>query len=197
MPRMPYRSYAPPAFCPTHGLFPANQFPISPNSVGQTIIGSKQLCPTCGHPSEIIPGIYNHTPSGLNILLDPSISPEALQALKSIAEKFQRNEISAEEAQRAAEAVVPGTGKLFDVKNWSDIAQATLAASIIGAIGIVAAAGINATKTGDSHTHNVHVSLQDPSLSDQGNTPTRVPRKKPGHPDEPTKAPTPKPKPVQ
>jgi len=89
---------------------------------------------------EIIPGTYDSHQDRLNILIDDSISLDALNAIRKLAEQVQRGEISPKEAKEAAEQIAPKSAKLFDIANWSDQAQATLLAAIIGAIAIVVAA---------------------------------------------------------
>ncbi len=134
------------AFCTLHGLFPATAIAIAPGaSVG--VLGCIITCPQCGTPSEIIPGTYlAHTNQAgvdrINLLIDPSISLPALGAIRKLAERAQAGEISAEQAKREAEKIHPKAGKLFDIANWSDQAKATLYASVIGAVAIIAAARI-------------------------------------------------------
>ncbi|PBC01232.1 hypothetical protein CK220_27305 [Mesorhizobium sp. WSM3860] len=95
--------------------------------------------------SEILPGRYELVGDRLNVLLDGSISQAALTALREIVERLQRNEITPVQAKAQAESIVPKAGRLFDIANWSDTAQATLYASIIGAIAIVAAAKLSSS----------------------------------------------------
>ncbi|RUV31176.1 MULTISPECIES: hypothetical protein [unclassified Mesorhizobium] len=85
----------------------------------------------------------------MNILLDDSISPAALGALREIVRRLQRNEITPAQATVQAESITPKAGKLFDVADWSDGAKATLYASIIGAIALVAAAKMSSSGGGD------------------------------------------------
>ena len=105
-----------------------------------TFIGCAASCPKCGHVSEIIPGVYDPTIDGLNILIDRSISPESLAEIRRIAERLQQGEISVPQAKAEAEKISPKAGKLFDIANWSDQAKATLYAAIIGATAIIVAA---------------------------------------------------------
>jgi hypothetical protein len=130
----------PPAFCPVHGLFPATQFALGVGVRQTSFIGCLQTCPRCGRPSEIIPGVYDSIPSGLNILIDKSISPEALAVIRKLVQRLEKGEISSEQAKEEAEKLSPKLGKLFDIANWSDQAKATLYAAIIGATAIVGAA---------------------------------------------------------
>jgi hypothetical protein len=87
-------------------------------------------------------GAYSAFQDRVDVLLDSSVSKEALAALTRIVEATRDNKISEAEARKQAEAVVPGAGRLFDIPNWSDQAKATLYASIIGAITVIAAAKI-------------------------------------------------------
>ncbi len=91
-----------------------------------------------------MPGSYefSHHSSRINLLLDRSISADALDALRKIAEQAKANEITPEQAKAAAEKIAPGVGKLFDVSNWSDQARATLYAAIIAAATAIVVAKI-------------------------------------------------------
>lgn len=91
----------------------------------------------------MLPGRYDAVGSHLNILLDESISAEALGKLKGIAERLQRDEISPAQAKAEAEKVTPKAGKLFDIADWSDTAKATLYAAVIGAVALVVAAKVS------------------------------------------------------
>ena len=112
--------------------------------VGTTasFIGSVTNCPNpkCSHKCEIIPGVYDTTADGLNVLIDPSITPEALGEIRRIAERLQQGEISVPQAKAEAEKISPKAGQLFDIANWPPQAKATLYAAIIGATAIIAAA---------------------------------------------------------
>jgi len=91
----------------------------------------------------VISGVYNSHAKGLNVLLDKSISPEALKLIKDIAEKLQRDEMSLDEAKTEVEKISPEVGKLFDVKNWGEQAQSVVLGSIIGAAALIIASTIN------------------------------------------------------
>jgi hypothetical protein len=128
------------AFCPAHGFFPALAFGFRGTA---TLIESATNCPICQGTSEIISGQYEEVAAArLNLLIDPSISPAALSALRDLAEAVRAGRISAEEAKRTAEKIHPKAGKLFDVANWSDQAKATLYAALIGATAVLGAAKI-------------------------------------------------------
>jgi hypothetical protein len=111
------------------------------------MVGISTPCPLCGRASEILPGEYEVVGDQLKLLLDPSISADALLKLRTIAERLQRSEISLAEAKENAEAIAPKAGKLFDIGDWSDQAKATLYAAILGAIALVAAARASAPAT--------------------------------------------------
>jgi hypothetical protein len=81
--------------------------------------------------AEIVPGNCQAFSDRINVLIGPSISREALAALRQIAMQAQARQITPGEAKEKVEKIVPGAGRLFDVSNWSDQAKATLYASII------------------------------------------------------------------
>jgi hypothetical protein len=139
---MPEKHRHPLGFCPSCGPFPAKAIGLAPNISNATFINCGTNCPTCNGDAEIIPGSCSTMDQRLKLLVHNTISMEALSALCRLAERAQSGEITPEEAQEKAEEIVPGTGKLFDVHNWSDQAKATLYASIIGAIAILVAAKI-------------------------------------------------------
>lgn len=129
------------ALCPLHGLFPATAIDLgTPGSY--TFDHCETNCPVCGSASEIIPGTYQPELDRINLLIDPSISLVALGAIRKLAERAKAGEISDREAKREAEKIHAKAAKLFDIYNWSDQAKATLYASIIGAIAVIAAARI-------------------------------------------------------
>lgn len=129
------------ALCPSHGFFPATAIALGPGST-MGIYQSRMSCPQCGTPSEILPGMYRGGVDTINLLIDPSISLQALGALRKLAERAQAGKISVQEAKREAEKIHPKAAKLFDIVNWSDQAKATLYGAIIGAVALIAAARI-------------------------------------------------------
>jgi hypothetical protein len=129
------------AFCTQHGIFPATGIALGEGAV-LGVQNCLHSCPICGAASEIIPGRYEAQASRLNLLVDSSISLEALSAIRELAEAAARGRISPEEAKRAAEKIHPKAGKLFDVANWPGQAKATLYAAIICAAGAVVAAKV-------------------------------------------------------
>lgn len=137
----------PPAFCPTDGVFPAQAIVIAEGATDTRLLNIRTNCPVCGGGAEIIPGIYDATHEGLNLLLDSSISPAALTAIKNLAERAQKGKISPEDANKEAKTISPAAAKLFDITNWSDQAKSTLYAAIIGATALVAAAKMTAPTT--------------------------------------------------
>src|SRR5262245_53187045 len=129
------------AFCNIHGVFPATALTLG-NGAGITVVNCRINCPVCGASSEIIPGHYQARADQLNLLIDPSVSPSAVAALRSLAMAASTGKITAEQARAEAEKIHPKAGKLFDVQNWSDQAKATLYAAIIAAGGAITAARI-------------------------------------------------------
>jgi hypothetical protein len=125
---------------------------------------SRAQCPRCGRAMEVIPGRYEEgVANQLNILIDPSISPEALEAIRRLAERAKAGKITPEEAKQEAEKISPKAGKLFDVANWSDQAKADLYAAIIKATGAIiasTAAVIVAAKMASSPAPSVTVNIQ-------------------------------------
>jgi hypothetical protein len=90
----------------------------------------------------------------LELLLHPSISPDALEAISEIASRLKQGEISEEDAIEQAEQIAPGSSKLFNFSEWSDQAKATLLAGVIAATGAIAAAKI---ASGTSSVTNVTI----------------------------------------
>lgn len=112
---MPQSPQWPPAFCPVHGLFPATNTILVEGNARYELTGMVTNCrhPGCNQTAEIIPGKYSALPGRLNILVDPTISTEALAAIKDIAERLKREEISPEEAHAQAKRFGDKVGKLF------------------------------------------------------------------------------------
>jgi hypothetical protein len=75
-PPVPPRVFHPIGFCTKHGAFAVTG--IHMGGGVQTFIHCTTNCPTCGSQSEIIPGRYETNTGRLNLLIDPSISPQAL-----------------------------------------------------------------------------------------------------------------------
>src|SRR5579862_6010579 len=130
-----------PAVCPTHGLFAGPAIALGPGATLH-MQHSVAICPVCKAQSPIMSGTYQGTVNGIEFLRDPSIPLPALGAIRRLAERAQGGEISPAEAKREAKKIHPKAEKLFDISNWSDQAKATLYASIIGAVAVVAAARI-------------------------------------------------------
>lgn len=141
------------AFCPEHGFFPVTAFGLIGCGVKIHMRDLVTDCPACKRPSEILPGDYEVVGDRLQLLIDASISREALLKLREIAEQLQRAEISPQEAKRRAKAVAPKAAKLFDVTNWSDQARATVLAAIIGGISVIAATKLSSQTTVINITH--------------------------------------------
>lgn len=124
----------PPAFCTQHGLFPATQFGLE-DVVEGTLVGCKVSCPKCGRLSEIIPGRYDAIGRQLSILIDPSISQEALAAIRELVGKVERKELTPEQAAAEAKKISPTLAGLFDPATWSPEVKA----AIIGVVGLLLA----------------------------------------------------------
>jgi hypothetical protein len=138
-----YKSNSPLAFCPVDGLFVASGAAVASGNARLRLSHVSTNCPTCNGQSEILPGLYAPDGENISLLLDPGISPAALKEIQRLLLAVQIGEITPEHAQMEAERVHPGWGKFFNIAQWSDQAKATLYASVIGAIAIVAAARIN------------------------------------------------------
>ncbi|PBB20553.1 hypothetical protein CK219_05295 [Mesorhizobium sp. WSM4313] len=123
-----------------HGIFQATGFAMTGDTGVAVFRNTTTNCPLCGTMSEILPGRYELVGDRMNVLLDGDISQAALGALRNIVERLQRNEITPAQARTEAESITPKAGRLFDIADWSDGAKATLYASIIGGIALIAAA---------------------------------------------------------
>src|SRR5215210_5215487 len=99
--------FHPPAFCINHGIFPATAYSIAAGAMNNAFIGCRTYCPQCGKESEVLPGVYDAQHDGLNILVDPSISPEMWAALRDIAERLQQGTVSIQQAKAEAEKITP------------------------------------------------------------------------------------------
>lgn len=127
----------PPAFCPVHGLFPATAFPVRPGVLEANYVGTRQGCPApgCNRIGEVISGIYSAGAKGaLNVLLDPSISPEALEALKDLISKVETGEITPEQAQEKAASFEPKFTEFFSKIDWPNQAVGLFVGVIAGLI---------------------------------------------------------------
>lgn len=102
------------AYCPIDGLFEVPGLQLSPLAKGNYFSGSTN-CPACGRDSEFVPGVYDSLPNGIRVLLDPSISRDALAALQEIAQRLQRNEVSPENAVEQASAIDPKFGRSLGI----------------------------------------------------------------------------------
>lgn len=133
----------PPAYCPRDGIVPGVGISLAGAFQNVNIVGNTITCPVCGGPAQVISGCYDTVGDRLQILIDPSISADALAAIRKLAEQVRDAAITPEAAQAEAERIAPGTGRLFDIRSWSDQAQATLLAAIIGATALIGAAKIS------------------------------------------------------
>ncbi|XSC46804.1 exodeoxyribonuclease VII small subunit [Bradyrhizobium sp. RDT10] len=132
---MPNKQH-PAAFCPRHGLFQAPGFGLGEDS-SITFINCQTSCfvPGCIQNCEIIPGKYSAGKKSLNLLIDPSISKEALAAITEIATRLQAGKISIEEAQKEVESVAPEAKGLF--KGWTRSEVIAMAGAIIAAAALL------------------------------------------------------------
>ena len=129
----------PPAFCRRCGLiFPALAIGLQNTSV--TLKGNAMSCPRCGQMAEIIDGTYSAYKDRLDIVLDPSVSQAARDALLTLVKEVQANRLSLSEAKHRAKKINKRFGKLFDLSDWSGEAKATLFGSILMARATLAGA---------------------------------------------------------
>jgi hypothetical protein len=141
-----YKSRSPLAACPVDGLFIASGAVATGNALVRFAHVSTN-CPKCGANSEILPGLYTPDGDNIRLLVDQSISPNALESLKKLVMAVQSGEISPDYAQREAEKVHHGWGKFFNVSQWSDQAKATLFAAIISGTTAIVATRISSPPT--------------------------------------------------
>lgn len=116
------------AYCKEHGFFAASAFAFAAGAK-VTISGCSTSCPTCGTPSEIVPGAYAADLNSMNILVDASISKDALLALRKLLTRVEAGEISPAQAMAEATKISPRLGGLFDPSTWSpEVKAATVGA---------------------------------------------------------------------
>ena len=128
------------AFCPRHGLFEAKGIRFGPNAKRAALLGLTYSCPLCRTASEVIPGEYSMYGDRLDVLVDPTISVDALVALRNIVLRLQRRELTAEEAEREASKAAQNFGGLLNFRTWPPEARAIVIAALIAAIGSIIAA---------------------------------------------------------
>lgn len=143
------------AFCPNHGLFEARGIRFGPNAKRAALLGLTYSCPLCRTASEAIPGEYSIYGDRLNVLVDPTISVDALIALRNIVVRLQRGELTAEEAEREATKAVQNFGGLLNFRTWPPEARAIVIAALIAAIGSIIAARSTAPDVTTVHIHPV------------------------------------------
>jgi hypothetical protein len=127
----------PAAFCPAHGLFPAAAMSFAPGAtLGVAHVKTNCTVPGCNEACEIIPGQYRaQDKNRIDLLLDRSISPEALAAINAIAVQLRDGAISTEAAQKEIERVAPQAAGLF--KGWTRGEKIAMASAIIAAIALL------------------------------------------------------------
>lgn len=142
-------------FCPSCGPFWATGFGLG---TGSTVIGCSTDCPDCGKIVEVVSGTYEGDRSHLSLLLDPSVSREAVRALRAIAAAANRGEISPKRAQEMAEQVKPGWGVFFDPRRWSESTRAAALSGLLSATGAIL--GSMTSSSPDVHVYNTTVVQQ-------------------------------------
>lgn len=152
--------YKPLAFCPEHGIFEYNGI-RSDGPVKVVMTGCETNCASCGRMCEVLPGEYEFAGERLNLLLDNSISSEALKAVRELAEKVQAGEITEEEAVKEAKKVAPGLSALFRFSDYSPEARAHILGAIITSVSIITAA-----KIATPPTQNVNVVADVPQVEE-------------------------------
>jgi hypothetical protein len=105
---MAKQNHHPFAFCPVHGVFSAPW--VAALAPGTSIrfedCVTNCLIPKCDKKCEIISGLYEAKADRLNVLLHPSISVEALTAIRELALKLQSRKITPAQASRAAKKYI-------------------------------------------------------------------------------------------
>jgi hypothetical protein len=182
-------THHPIGYCEVHGFFPVQSVAMG-DGVNMTFHKVGTLCPRCKRDAEIVPGTYETIGDRLNLLLDPSISPEALRALQRLAMDAHKGTVSAEEAEKQAEKIHRGAGKLFNVADWSDSAKATVFSAIITSVSVIAAAAISSLHSPNVTVHPVieRVIPERPAMKNDfmGSTNLRPPsRPSPKHREKP------------
>jgi hypothetical protein len=137
------------AFCPVHGVFSAPWVAALAPGTSIRFEDCVTNCPipNCDKKYEIISGLYETKADRLNVLLHPSISVEALTAIRELALKLQSGKITPAQASRATKKIHPAAARLFDIRHWPAEARATLLAGVVYAAGTIIAAKINSPPT--------------------------------------------------
>jgi hypothetical protein len=121
------------AFCPVHGLFKSSAMALSPGSTFHAVnLGTNCCVRGCTYVCEIIPGLYKGTEHGLSVLIDQSVSKEALAALRTIAENVRDGKITPRQAEEQAKKIAPTAAGIFS--NWTRAEALTVAGPIIAAL---------------------------------------------------------------
>jgi hypothetical protein len=156
---MSQKTHRPLALCAEHGLFEADFGFRGGGGGGGSVgfVGFSVICPHCGRLSAIVPGVYKGDDEKLELLLDPSVSSEMLEAFRRLATDVQTGRITPEAAEREAEKIHPKAAKLFNVASWSDQAKATLYGPIVGSIIGSIIAGVITARMSSPPTQNLTV----------------------------------------
>jgi hypothetical protein len=128
------------AFCPYHGVFQARSIRSGSDTKRAALLGLTSACPRCRTASEIIPGDYSVYGERLNVLLDPTISLDALMALNTIVLRLQTGELTAELAEGEARAAAESFGGLLNFRTWPPGTRAMVIAALVTAVGSIIAA---------------------------------------------------------
>jgi hypothetical protein len=142
------------AFCPQHGLFEAKGIRFGLNARRASLLGLTYSCPLCRTASEVIPGEYTMYGDRLNVLADPSISVDALIALRDIVVRLHRGELTAEEAEREATKAAKSFGGLLNFRTWPPEARAIVIAALTTALGTVIAVRSTPPPTTNVYIHS-------------------------------------------
>ncbi len=127
---MPFERHHPPAFCHQHGLFPATAFQFGESVENIGVLDCAVECPQCGAVCEVISGVYSVTVKNqLNVILDSSVSPDALQALLDLVRRVETGNLSPQEADKQAAKISPELRGFFSRIDWSNTT-----ATIVGAV---------------------------------------------------------------
>ena len=129
-------SWHPIGFCRVHGVFPATALSLWPEPPITPLSKLLVTCPACGRACSLLPMPYQSSDVNLNVLVRPSTTPEALQALIGTLEASIMGKLSPTEAEIRARTLGQSFAGIVDFGNWSSDVKAALIvviASIIAA----------------------------------------------------------------
>lgn len=122
--------FHPAAYCPDHGIFEATAFAMSGEG-NISFAGCGTTCPVCNGKSEILSGRYEYAKDTLSVLLDKSVTPEALKALLEIVTNLDQGNITPLEAHEEAVKLSPAFSGLFNPSSWSGEVKAAIIGSLM------------------------------------------------------------------